>query len=178
METVEQNPRSNRPRRSRKGLWLGLALLLGAGTVAAAVPMAEAQSFDGGGPMGGPMAGPMGGRWAFRMQQILDKVGATPSQKSQIAAIWQGLRPQLKTLHQQHFALRKQIADAMTAPTVDPAQVEKLRQQSMQLIDKTSSVVTQGLVQTAQVLTPDQRKQVLVEMQKHHHGPHGPDAGE
>src|SRR5262249_14236228 len=117
MEIEDKTSRPLRPR-SRKGLWVGLALVLGAGAASLAVPLAQADEFDGGGP-GGPGA-MFGGRWAFRVQRMLDKVGATPSQKSQIAAIWQGLRPQLKTLHQQHFALRKQIADAMTAPTVDP----------------------------------------------------------
>jgi Spy/CpxP family protein refolding chaperone len=67
----------------------------------------------------------------------------------------------------------------MTAPTIDPAQIEQLRQQSVQLMDKTSSVVTQGMVATAQVLTADQRKQVAAEMQKEHHrGPHAGAAGQ
>jgi len=167
METRNENLPSLRPR-SRKGLWLGLALALGAGAVGIAVPMTQAYAFEGGGPGGGP-GGAFDGHWGFRMQHILAKVGATDSQKGQIKAIWEGLRPQLKTLHQQHFALRQQITTAMTAPTIDPAQIETLRQQSVQLMDKTSSVVTQGMVASAQVLTPDQRKQVAAEMQKEHH---------
>jgi Spy/CpxP family protein refolding chaperone len=159
--------------RARKGLLVGLGLMLVTG--AASFSVAQAQGPGGG---GGPAAhaGPFGGFFAFRMHRVLDRVGATDGQKAQIKAIWDGLRPQLKGLRQQQQQLRQQIGQAMTAPTIDPAQVEKLRQQSVQLMDKTSQVFTQGMVSTAQVLTPDQRKQVLVELQKHHRHP-GADAG-
>jgi protein CpxP len=178
METQDTSPRppTLRPR-ARKGLWLGLALLLGAGVASAALPLAQAHEMaDGGGPGGFGGPGMFGGGFAFRVQRMLDKVGASDSQKGQIKAIWEGLRPQLKSIHQQHAQLHKQIAQAMTAPTIDPAAIEKLRQQSVQLMDKASSVITQGMVSTAQVLTPDQRKQVLAEIESHrHHGP-GPGA--
>ena len=82
---------------------------------------------------------------------------ATAGQRGQIEAIWAGLRPQLKSLHQQHRAMHQQIAAALTAPTINPATVEQLRQQSMGVANQMSSTFTQGLVQTAQVLTPDQR---------------------
>jgi len=162
-------------RRIRKGLLVGLGLMLVTGVASFSVAQAHGPGDgDGGGPA---HAGPFGGFFAFRMQRVLDRVGATDGQKAQIKAIWDGLRPQLKGLRAQQQQLRQQIAQAMTAPTIDAAQVEKLRQQSVQLMDKTSVVFTQGMVQTAQVLTADQRKQVLVELQKHHHRP-GADAGE
>jgi Spy/CpxP family protein refolding chaperone len=180
METEEKSVRSLRPR-ARKGLWVGLALLLGAGALSAAVPIAQAQGFggDGGGPMG--EMGPGGGHWGNRMQHLLDKVGASDSQKSQIKAIWDALRPQLQSVHQQHEQLRQQIAQTMTAPTIDTGRIESLRKQSVQLMDKASSLVTQGMVQSAQVLTPDQRKAALAEIQAHHQGHgrfHGPGAGQ
>jgi hypothetical protein len=45
-------------------------------------------------------------------------------------------------------------------------------------MDKASSLITQGMVQSAQVLTPDQRKQVLAEIQAHHRGGHGHGPGQ
>jgi periplasmic protein CpxP/Spy len=100
------------------------------------------------------------------MHKILDHVGASDAQKAQIKTIWEGLRPQLKTLHQQHAGLRQQITQAMTAATIDPAAIEKLRQQSVAVMDKVSSVMTQGFVETARVLTPEQRKQAAAEIEK------------
>jgi Spy/CpxP family protein refolding chaperone len=111
---------------------------------------------------------------AFRIHKILDKVGASDAQKTQIKSIWQGLRPQLKTLREQHEGLHQQITEAMTAPTIDAAAIEKLRQQSVGVMDKLSSLMTQGFVESARVLTPEQRKQAAAEIEKEHEGHHGP----
>ena len=100
----------------------------------------------------------MAGFVARRLERILDRVNATPAQRGQIHAIWDGLRPQLRELRTQHGALRRQIVTAVTASTINAAEVEKLRQQSMSVADKTSALFTQGIVNTAQVLTPEQRK--------------------
>jgi Spy/CpxP family protein refolding chaperone len=101
------------------------------------------------------------------LDRILDKVGASASQRSQIHAIWDGLRPQLQAQHQQRATLRKQIVADLTAQTIDANAIEQLRQQSMAVADKLSSLFTQGIVQTAQVLSPDQRKLAQQEMSKH-----------
>ncbi|HSZ82292.1 MAG TPA: Spy/CpxP family protein refolding chaperone [Polyangia bacterium] len=158
METTNTNPSSavtpaHAPRRWPRRLFGGLAVLVVGGALSISVAQAH------GGPDGG-------GFMAFRMHKILDKVGATDAQKAQIKAIWEGLRPQLKALHEQHAQIRTQITQAMTAASIDTAAIEKLRQQSVQLIDKTSSTITKGFVETAQVLTPDQRKQAAAEIEK------------
>jgi Spy/CpxP family protein refolding chaperone len=158
--TSDISPDTTRPQRryqarrfSRRALG-GLAALAVVGALSFSV--AQAHGF-GGGPDGG---------MAFRMHKILDRVGATDAQKAQIKTIWEGLRPQLKTLHQQHAGLRQQITQAMTAPTIDAAAIEKLRQQSVAVMDKVSSLMTQGFVETARILTPDQRKQAAAEIAK------------
>jgi len=138
---------------SRRAL-AGVATLAVVGALSFSV--AQARGFGGGHE----------GFMAFRMHKILDKVGATDAQKAQIKSIWEGLRPQLKTLHQQHAGLRQQITQAMTAATIDTAAIEKLRQQSVAVMDKVSAVMTQGFVETARVLTPEQRKQAAAEIEK------------
>jgi protein CpxP len=168
-----QAPPPQRPRRF--GLWLlgpvVAALALGGASISAARAQAAGEGQEIDPTDAGAMAG---GFMARRMERMLDKLGATASQRSQIEAIWNGLRPQLKALHQQHGAIRKQIVGALTAATINPAAVEQLRQQGVTLTDKTSALLTQGFVQTAQVLTPDQRRQVQgILAQDHdrfHHG--------
>ena len=109
-----------------------------------------------------------------RMDHVLTAAGATDAQKTQIKGIWDKLRPQLQPLHKQHADSRRQIGEAVAAATIDVARVEQLRKQSIDTMDKISALMTQGMVQSAQVLTPDQRKLVLQKIEErrgHHRGP-------
>jgi protein CpxP len=127
--------------------------------------------------VGAPEAGPAGGFGARRLEHLLDKVGATASQRGQIEAIWAGLRPQLRSFHQQERSLHQQMSAALSAATINPATVEQLRQQAMGVANQMSATFTQGLVQTAQVLTPDQRKTAaaaIAEARARFHQHHGP----
>jgi periplasmic protein CpxP/Spy len=158
------------PRRVRgKILFVSLSALLLAGT-GFMISSARAAGPAGGGEAAEGM--PM-----HRMHKILDKVGATQGQRDQIRAIWSGLRPQLKAERANHQNIRQQMIAALTAPTINAGDVEKLRKQAMTSADKISSLITQGMVGSAQVLTPDQRKLAQAELAKdsgrggHHWGP-------
>lgn len=162
MTTQISTPRASKSR--RRLIWLLLALPLLAGAATLSVASAH-------GPGGGP--GEPGEFMQRRMQRVLDSVGATDAQKSQIKAIWEGLRPQQKTLREEHKQLRQQIEAALTAPKIDTAAIEKLRQKTVQLMDKQSALFTQAMVSAAQVLSVDQRKAVVEHMHQHgHHGDH------
>jgi len=151
----------------RKVLFVSLSALMLAGA-GGWVSSARAAGPGGGDEMheGMPMR---------RMQRILDAVGATQGQRDQIRAIWSGLRPQLRAERAQHKNLREQMVSALTAPTINAGEVERLRKQSMASADKISALITQGMVGSAQVLTPDQRKLAQQEIAKgggrHHWGP-------
>jgi periplasmic protein CpxP/Spy len=154
--------------RSRRS-WLWVAPAFGAlalGVVAA--PIARAEAPDGG-DMAGPGHGP-GHHFAKRMDRMLDKVNATPAQRAQIRAVWDGLRPQMRALHQQKAELRRQMVAAMAAPKIDAAAIEKLRVQQVGLHDKMSALKTQAFVSAANVLTPEQRKLAADEFARRGHG--------
>ena len=110
-----------------------------------------------------------------RMHMILDRVGATAAQRDQIRAVWSGLRPQLRAERAQHKSLREQMVAALTAQSINAGEVERLRKLTMANTDKISALVTQGMVASAEVLTPDQRKLAQQEIAKggghHHWGP-------
>lgn len=165
--TTSTTTKSRRTLRSWRFLAPALAVLtLGGGVAATAAYAHPGEQMEAGGEMG------FGAR---RLEHLLDKVNATPAQRSQIEGIWNNLRPQMKANHEQHMALHQQMAAAFTAPTVNPTQIEQLRRQSMSIADKRSQLFTQGLVQTAQVLSQDQRKQAEALIQEargrfHHHG--------
>ncbi len=171
MRTEETHTKHHNPIIKRRSSWRFLApalavLTLGAGVAATAAYAQTAAQAEPGGELG------FGAR---RLERLLDKVNATPAQRTQIEGIWKNLRPQLAANHQQHMTVRQQMMAAFTAPTVNPAQIEQLRQQSMSLENQRSQLFTQGLVQTAQVLSQAQRQQAQAAIQEahdhfHHHG--------
>jgi Spy/CpxP family protein refolding chaperone len=101
-----------------------------------------------------------------RVHRMLEAAGATDTQKAQIKAAWDNLRPQLRAVRQEHQKLRESLQQALAAPSIDPVNIEKLRRESVQLMDRRSSLITQGMVASAQVLTPEQRQKVLEAMRK------------
>jgi protein CpxP len=148
--------------RSRSWKWL-LALPLAA---ALSVPAVHAFAHPGG--PGGPEAGMFGhfggGR---RMGKLLDAAGASEQQRTQIKNAWSTLRPQFQALRQDQTKLHEELRKALTAPTIDTAAVERLRQEGLKLADRTSALVTKGIVQSAQVLTPEQRQKIAAQMEQH-----------
>jgi len=114
-----------------------------------------------------------GGGMRQRMHRMLEIAGATDAQKTQIKAVWEPLKTQLRAVGQDHAKVRQSMQQALAAPTIDPAAIEKLRRDSVQLMDKRSALITQGMVGTAQILTAEQRQKILDEVRKHggeHHG--------
>jgi Spy/CpxP family protein refolding chaperone len=165
MTTETITPKASKTRRRLTWLLLALPILAGA----ASLSVARAHG-PGGGPGGG--RGEMGEFMQWRMQRLLDSAGATDAQKAQIKSIWEGLRPQQKALREQHQQLRQQIETALTAPKIDTAAIEKLRQQSVQLMDKQSALFTQAMVSAAQVLSVDQRKALVEQLHRRGHRGH------
>lgn len=156
---------------ARRWFWLVLALPLVA--LGPSIALAELRGGGGIGMMGE-------GGMRQRMEHMLTAVGATDAQKTAVKAVWEGRRPQLKNLHQEQHRLRKQMAELLGAPVVDAAKIEQLRKQSMQNMESLSAVMTEGLVASANALTPAQRKLAVERFEamrdRHDHGhDHGDD---
>ena len=143
------------------------ALAVATGTTAFTAARAQGPGPGAAGEGRGFRGGNPGEHMQRRMDHMLEAAGANDTQKAQIKAIWEGLRPQLKEAHQQAHQARQQIGDALAAATINPTQIEQLRKQSVQAMDRVSTLTTQGMVQSAQVLTPEQRRKVLDEVRSH-----------
>lgn len=106
---------------------------------------------------GGPGAGaPMMGRMLERM---LDQVGATPEQRTQIRAIADAAAADLQAQRDAGRALREQSMQLFAQPTVDANAVEAQRQKMLQHQDQVSRRMTQAMLDVSRVLTPEQRAQ-------------------
>lgn len=120
------------------------------------------------------MFGPFGhGRMLDRM---LDDVKATDAQRTQIKQIAEAARQDMQKLHEAGRGLHEQTMQALTAPKVDEAAVESLRQQMLAQHDKASKRALQAMIDISRVLTPEQRA-TLAQHMKERMKEHGPRMG-
>jgi len=82
---------------------------------------------------------------------------ASTDQKTKINAIAQKAADDIFALRQKHLEARKQILDALAAPTVDRARLEALRSDQMKLAETATRRITDAVADIAEVLTPAQR---------------------
>ena len=146
-------------RRIVAGLSLALAGTLAAGAWAApGGPAGPAgPGLMGPGAMGGPGSG---GMFEGMLQRLLDRVNATPEQRTQIQQILQANAGDLRAQHEAGRALREQVIALFAQPTVDAAALETLRQKQLAMHDAASKRMTATMLEVSRVLTPEQRKQM------------------
>lgn len=115
----------------------------------------------GGGFMGGPIdPAQMEERVDRMLKHMYIDIDATEEQKQKIDPIVKSAAKDLLPLRQQMRAARKQAMDLFTKETIDRAAIEKLREEQIKLAAQASKRFTQALTDVAEVLTPDQRKQL------------------
>ena len=92
------------------------------------------------------------------IKHVSVEVDATPEQQAKLTEIAKGAARDLAPLRAQGREMRKEGVSLFTAPTVDRNAVEQLRVKRMQHADAVSKRITQALTESAEVLTPEQRK--------------------
>lgn len=151
------------PRRARRVKRIVIATVV---ALAAGVGVAAWADGRGGGCGGHGMGGPgmMGGggpgmMWggARMTDRMLDGLDATEAQRAQIRQITQAAAAEMKTQFEAGRALREKGLAIFTAPTVDAAGAESLRQQMLAQHDQMSKRMMETMVAVANVLTPEQR---------------------
>jgi periplasmic protein CpxP/Spy len=151
-------------------LLLAAPVLLGVGFFAAG---AQADDMLGMGPGPGLGRGISGEvRKAFMMRKLdrmLDTIKANDSQRTAIQAIAQRTFAELGSVHEQHHRLHDQLVAALTADPVDRGAVESLRSQLVKMVDQGSQTISKGMLDAAQVLSPEQR-QAAIKLVREQHG--------
>lgn len=150
------------PRRASRIKKAAIATLVALAAGAGAVAWADGRA---GGWAGHGMGGPamMGGGYGMmgdgsRMSdRMLAGLNATDAQRAQIRQIMQAAAADMKTQFEAGRALREQGLAIFSAPVVDAAAAESLRQQMVAHYDQMSQKMTQTMVAVANVLTPEQR---------------------
>lgn len=110
-----------------------------------------------------------GERLTFATDWILSRVHATDEQRQQVHRIVQETSQvvgQAKAQHQQH---RQAFLEALGQTTIDRDALRTVRAAEVQLLDQASNQVLEALAGIAEILTPEQRTELLAFMAQFHH---------
>src|SRR5262245_59907598 len=108
---------------------------------------------------------------AERMTDIaefgLDAVDADDQQVERVNGVLQGAAPDVVRFRTEHKALAAELRAELAKDSVDRARVEVLRKRALDLFDRASQKGSETLVAVAEVLTPEQRKELTYKWEKH-----------
>ena len=153
---------------SRRETWIvALALaVLGVGVMA--VPTAMAFRGLGGHGFGhdperARERAAVGVEWAFRA------VDATEEQRAEGKVVVDRVVDRLIPLGERHREHREAVARELVKPEVDRVVLDQLRREGMAMADEASRVVIDGVADLAEVLSPEQRVELLGLLHRFHH---------
>jgi Spy/CpxP family protein refolding chaperone len=161
MET--DNPNGNKLPTEGTG-WRSRVVIGGIALVAlAGAGIAAAQSGDFGRGGGHFMHSSWGGRGFAerRLDYVLEAIKATPEQSEKIKTIVGNARDDMRATREGFVDARDRFADILGAATIDRAAAEKLRSERVQAIDEASKKLAAAMLDAAEVLTPEQRSELL-----------------
>ena len=149
--------------------WITAAALMA--VVAIAAVSVHAQGRPGGPGMdGGPGHGEMFGGPPMMMgrglDRMLDGLNASDAQRTQVREIAKAAAADLRSQRESGRALHDKAVQIFSAPTVDAAAAEGLRQQWLAQHDQASKRVLQAMLDIAKVLTPEQRAKIAQRMKE------------
>lgn len=93
--------------------------------------------------------------------RALDAVDATPRQRRAVESAGLTLLTSLRTLDDETLAFARGAVDAWTAEEVDPAAVDDLRADAVELVDAASRPAATFVVEVGEVLTREQRAELV-----------------
>jgi len=140
--------------------------LLFVGSVLPTAPDADASSWGGSWGHGGH--GDPGEHAELAVEWVLRWVDATPEQIEQVNAIAKDSIAEISNLKGEHEKRHEAFIAEMSKETIDREAIERLRHDGMNVADQLSVRLANALVDAAEVLTVEQRLE-LVELAERFH---------
>jgi periplasmic protein CpxP/Spy len=158
------HPPAPAPRRKRGWLFITTVAIAAAltGAVAShAVSQGYRGHWHGSGFMAGPLDPAQAEERADRfMRHVAIELNATPEQQEKLRAIAKGAVKDLLPMRDKAHAARERARGLLTQPNIDRGAIEAFRAEQMTLAEAASKRVAQALGDAAEVLTPEQRREV------------------
>src|SRR5213083_970249 len=94
------------------------------------------------------------------LRHLYVEIDATDAQKQQLAPVVKAAAADLLPLHAKIHDTRRQAVALLSQASVDRAALENLRDEKIKLVEQGSRRLTQALADVADVLTPEQKRQL------------------
>jgi Spy/CpxP family protein refolding chaperone len=174
MSNTTQIPGFGQKPRRRFFRRAALATLIG-GIAAGIGIKAFAQGGPGGGCGPGFMAGALDpARVDEHVERMLKhlyvEIDATEEQKQRLAPIVKQAAKDLLPLRERMRDARRKALELLTQESIDRAAIETLRSEQLQVAEQVSRRIAQTLADAAEVLTPSQRKELALRVERHRGG--------
>ena len=104
---------------------------------------------------------------------VLRGVDASDAQVDAIADIVDDAAGDLERVRERHHEQLEALAEALAAPEIDRAALDKIRSDAIALVDETSGRVVSALADASAQLTPEQRTELLERHERLHERWHG-----
>ena len=102
------------------------------------------------------------------LKHLYVEVDATDAQKQRLGPIVKAATRDLLPMRDQMRDTRRQAVTLLSQPSIDRTALESLRASQLQLAEQASKRFTQALADVADVLTPEQRKQLAERVGRWH----------
>ena len=99
---------------------------------------------------------------------ILKSVDATEAQQEEVKAILDNSINTLLPIAQNHRDYREELRAELAKPTIDRAALESIRESGLGLMDQVSREMIDTVAAVAEVLTPEQRQELLEMAERFH----------
>jgi Spy/CpxP family protein refolding chaperone len=103
----------------------------------------------------------------WRVNRVLSRVDASPEQKGKVSVVAKSAVTDLAALGIAPWETRSKFLALFRADKIEPEAFESLRAEQAAKWDSASKRLVQALVEAAQVLTPEQRRELTERMARH-----------
>ena len=102
------------------------------------------------------------------VEEVLDEVDASDAQRKAIEPLVDRATARAHDVHVQAAELHDELLGILTAETIDYAALESVRAEAVALVDRASREMVDAMTGMAEVLTPEQRKEIAREAESWH----------
>jgi Spy/CpxP family protein refolding chaperone len=102
------------------------------------------------------------------VEEMLDEVDASDAQRKAIAPLVDRAAASAHEIHSQGEELHDELLAILTAESIDRVALESVRLQAVALVDQASQEMVDAMGGMAEVLTPEQRKEIARKAESWH----------